>query len=165
MDPFAEIDALQRRVAALENELRDKDRIAHQALRDSEAQLRLVIDSMPGLIAYVDRDFRYRFTNRRYNDWFLRPASDFDGKTIAEAMGEEGFRMIREHAERALRGETVTFECTFNYPDQPRHVRASYLPDQSDEEEDRYVFAYYTLKRNGRIRPARPHHRNSPSSL
>ena len=142
MDPFAEIEALQQRVAALENELRDKDRIAHQALRDSEAQLRLVIDSMPGLIAYVDGDFRYRFTNRRYNDWFLRPASDFDGKTIAEAMGEEGFRMIREHAERALRGETVTFECTFNYPDQPRHVRASYLPHHSEDGEVRGFFVH-----------------------
>ena len=142
MDPFAEIEALKQRVAALENELRDKDRIAHQALRDSEAQLRLVIDSMPGLIAYVDGDFRYRFTNRRYNDWFLRPASDFDGKTIAEAMGEEGFRMIREHAERALRGETVTFECTFNYPDQPRHVRASYLPHHSEDGEVRGFFVH-----------------------
>ena len=142
MDPFAEIEALQQRVAALENELRDKDRIAHQALRDSEAQLRLVIDSMPGLIAYVDRDFRYRFTNRRYNDWFLRPASDFDGKTIAEAMGEEGFRMIREHAERALRGKPSPFECTFNYPDQPRHVRASYLPHRSEDGEVRGFFVH-----------------------
>jgi two-component system cell cycle sensor histidine kinase/response regulator CckA len=142
MEPFAEVEALKQRIAALEDELRDKDRIAHQALRESEARLRLVMDGMPGLIAYVDRDFRYRFTNRRYTEWFLRPPSDFDGRTIAEAMGEEGFLMIRGHAERALRGETVTFECTFNYPDQPRHVRASYLPDLSPAGEVRGFFVH-----------------------
>ena len=54
-----------------------KDRIAHQALRESETQLRLVIDGMPGLIAYVDRDFRYRFTNRRYSEWFRPPFLGF----------------------------------------------------------------------------------------
>ena len=35
-------------------------------LLKSENQLRLITDSMPALISYIDSDFRYRFVNKTY---------------------------------------------------------------------------------------------------
>ena len=37
---------------------------------DSAAQLRLIADSLPVLISYIDLDGIYRFTNRMYESWF-----------------------------------------------------------------------------------------------
>ena len=41
-----------------------------EALRESEERLRLVANNVPALISYVDREQRYRFSNRTYDDWF-----------------------------------------------------------------------------------------------
>src|SRR5581483_4097574 len=98
---------------------------------DDETRLRLVIHAMPGLVSYVDRNFRYRFTNRRYGEWFGRPNEDFSGRSIQEAFGDEAFEAVRPYMERALRGETVTFERSYLYSGEtPRQVRATYVPDQ-----------------------------------
>src|SRR6267142_5358665 len=41
---------------------------AEAALRESEERLRLVANNVPALISYVDRDQRYRYSNRTYDD-------------------------------------------------------------------------------------------------
>jgi PAS domain S-box-containing protein len=102
-----------------------------QALSKSEVQLR-VIDGLPGLASYVDRDFRFRFTNRGYAEWFGRPITDFQNRTIAEVLGEDWFEQIREYMERVLRGESVSFERSATYTDQQRWVRITYIPDASE---------------------------------
>ncbi len=99
--------------------------------------LRLVIDGMPGLVAYIDREYRYRFVNRRYAEWFNRPGAGIEGRTIAELAGQEAFDRIRPNVDCALAGEAVEFESVFQYPDRKRTVRARYLPDSGPEGEVR----------------------------
>jgi signal transduction histidine kinase len=79
-------------------------------LRRSDAQLRLIIDSMPALIAYFGRDRVYRYINRGYRDWFgLDPANP--GAASARAfLGAGTYAGIRPHVLRALAGEAATFE-------------------------------------------------------
>ena len=106
-------------------------RQAEAALRASEAQLRLVIDAIPGLVAYIDREYRYRFVNQRYSEWFGAPLSNIQAKTVADAFGPDQFELIRPHIDRALRGEPVTWELSHTYPDGIRRdVRATYIPER-----------------------------------
>ena len=58
-----------------------------EEIKRQEALLRLVIDGLPGMVFYVDRDRRYRFANRAAQEWFVRPARDFDGLKMSEALG------------------------------------------------------------------------------
>jgi PAS domain S-box-containing protein len=95
--------------------------------------LRLVIDSMPGLVAYIDPEYRYRFVNRRYAEWFKRPGAAIEGRTMAELAGQEAFERIRPNVDRALAGEAVELESVFQYPDRERTVRSRYLPDSGPE--------------------------------
>ncbi len=106
-----------------------------RSVHASETQLRLVIDSLPGLISYIDRDFRYRFVNRRYEDWMDASIDETTGKTVAEAFGREAFEQLRPLMERALQGETVTFELSRRYrPGTPiRDVSATYVPDRGED--------------------------------
>lgn len=57
------------------------ERVGAQAeLRDSEAELRRITDAAPLLIAYVDKDRRYRFINRAYEAWFGQPREALQGR-------------------------------------------------------------------------------------
>jgi PAS domain S-box-containing protein len=108
---------------------------AEMAVRTSEAQLRLVIDSLPGLISYIDRDFRHGFVNRSYENWTGKPLDQITGKTVAEAFGQESFEQVRPMMERALLGEAVTFElsCCYQAGASVRDISAMYVPDTRED--------------------------------
>ena len=61
-----------------------KRKHAEMALRASEAQLRLIADSLPVLIAYIDRDLRYRFINKACTEWLARDAADILGQRVKD---------------------------------------------------------------------------------
>jgi PAS domain S-box-containing protein len=103
-------------------------------IAETEASLRVSIDSLPGLVAYIDREFRYRFANERYSERFGRHGQEFTGLTIAEAFGEQSFALIRPYAERALRGETVVYEdVSAFHEDFRRNIRVIYIPDRDSD--------------------------------
>lgn len=104
-------------------------RKAEDLLRQSDRQMRLVTDHMPGMVAYVDAEYRYRFVNRNYHQWFGRPQWDIVGKTVPEIMGQENFAAVQGYMDRALSGQPVTFEVTRGYPAGQRILHASYVPD------------------------------------
>lgn len=102
---------------------------AQQALRESEEQLRLVIDAVPALISYVDSNQCFRFNNKAYEEWLLHSRSEVFGKHIRDALGEKAYRAITEHVEAALSGMEVTYEDKLFYKDADvRHIRATYVP-------------------------------------
>ena len=83
---------------------------AESALRESEERLRLVANNVPALISYVDREQRYRFSNRTYDDWFGIAHEAMQGRTVAEVFGEEAYGRMRQSIERCLAGDEVEFE-------------------------------------------------------
>jgi PAS domain S-box-containing protein len=92
--------------------------------------LDVIVDAVPALIAYVGRDQRYGFANRAYEAWFGRRRGDIPGRTLRELHGDAQYEEIRPYVERALAGESVTFETTVVDRDAtPRFVRAVYVPD------------------------------------
>lgn len=96
---------------------------------DVTARLRFITDAAPVLISYVDPEFRYRFVNRAYVDWFGRPAEEVVGRTVAEVVGEAAFAAIRPYLAEALAGRRTTYEAVLAYDTGPRHVHVDYVPD------------------------------------
>src|SRR3954470_15515560 len=85
---------------------------AEAALRESEERLRLIANNVPALISYVDRDQRYRYSNRTYDDWFAIRHEGMQGRTMAEVFGDEAYARMRPEIERVLAGANVEFELT-----------------------------------------------------
>jgi PAS domain S-box-containing protein len=112
-----------------------------EELKRQDALLRLVIDGVPGMVLYVDRDGRYRFANRAAGDWFQRPASDFDGREMSQVLDESTFDGVRDSVARALAGEEVVVERHIRYPDRERDVNAHYVPDRAPDGEVRGMVA------------------------
>jgi diguanylate cyclase (GGDEF)-like protein/PAS domain S-box-containing protein len=115
---------------------------AEQALRDSEERLRLVADNVPALISYHDREQRYRFSNRTYDDWFGIAQAEMHGRTVADVFGEEAYGRIRPGIERVLRGEQVEFELTTTVGGRSRTLQVGCVPQPGP---DGGVLGFYML--------------------
>ncbi len=79
-------------------------------LRRSEAQMRLITDSIPALIAYFDRNRVYRYINRGYHDWFGLDLSRPSAASAKEYLGHRTYAGIRHHVDHAMAGQAVSFE-------------------------------------------------------
>jgi PAS domain S-box-containing protein len=103
---------------------------AEEALRASEAQLRLMADSLPVLISYVDREQRYQFNNLAYARWFGVPQDSLQGAPIRNVLGDHAYEAVRGYVEKALAGEDVRFETELRTQGDPgRYVLAHYVPN------------------------------------
>ncbi|MDP6708201.1 MAG: PAS domain S-box protein [Alphaproteobacteria bacterium] len=107
---------------------------AELALRESEAQIRLIADSLPVLIAYLDRDLRFQFANKTAEQWYGRPAAEIVGRTAAQVLGTDIERQMVAGMKGVIAGEITTFEADRVYPDgKNRSVSVTYVPDFDDE--------------------------------
>jgi len=111
--------------------IRDRDR-ANVALAAREAQLKLVTDTLPVLLAYIDRDLVVRYANERHDDWFGTPVSQIVDKTIREVIGDDAvFAQCEPYMRQALAGEVAEYEVEEPFPDgRTRLLRVRYLPDR-----------------------------------
>lgn len=113
----------------LQQELRQRQQ-AEQALRASEARLQSVTDSVNGCIAYLDIEQRYQFVNHTYEVWFGRSKADILGNTAESLIGPHAYKKAGAYFERALEGETVSFENELPHPQGGiRSVSVSVVPD------------------------------------
>jgi PAS domain S-box-containing protein len=90
---------------------------AQEALRASEAELRLIMDNVPARVSYIDRDYRYRFLNRHDEDWLAESRKALAGKRVVDVVGEERFAQVKPLFDRVLQGETVSTEQMMVQPD------------------------------------------------
>jgi PAS domain S-box-containing protein len=102
---------------------------AETAIRESEAQLRIITDTMPGFVAQLDRDMRYRRINWAYQRALGRPLSEMIGKHVRDVLGDDDWEQVRPYAERALAGEAVEFETQMHVePLKARWIRRRVTP-------------------------------------
>ncbi|MBF2094056.1 MAG: PAS domain S-box protein [Synechococcales cyanobacterium K44_A2020_017] len=99
------------------------------ALRQNQDQLHVLIDALPVCISYIDRHQRYRYVNANYQVWFGQTPAEFDGKTVAEVIGEAAYKVVQGYIERVLAGETVTYEATVPFPNDVRYIHGTLVPD------------------------------------
>jgi PAS domain S-box-containing protein len=108
----------------------------------TEGHLRLVADSLPLLVSYVDDRQRYRFNNRAYMDWFGLAPDQLRDRSIREVLGEAAYDQIKPYVEAALAGQFVSFTQPIPYRGGAnRLVHAQYIPDGGPRGEVRGFFA------------------------
>ncbi len=105
-------------------------REAELALRESEARLRTIADTLPTMVAYIDADQIYRFQNRAYELEFVGGAL---GRSIRATVGEERYAALEPHILRALGGAKVTFEEHDTNAGSERVLDVTYIPQTGDD--------------------------------
>ncbi|MFO1191755.1 MAG: PAS domain S-box protein [Rhodoferax sp.] len=114
---------------------------AQRALRDSEEELRTLLDAFPGYIAAASQDAVYTFVNERHASVLRLPVSEIVGRSLSDVLGEERMRFNLTLAKRALEEGAVVHEIS--YPatgDRPRlDLEVTYVAG-SRRQDGRYTF-------------------------
>ena len=113
-------------------------------LQQAEHDLRTILNNLPSMIGYWDRDLHNRFANHAYVEWFGKAPDEMRGKHIRELLGEELYQKTLPHLGHALQGHAQIFERTIVDPaGTERYAIASYVPDM-DGDEVRGIFVQVT---------------------
>lgn len=100
-----------------------------EALREGEQWIRIITDNVPVLIAYVDRDEHYRFTNRAYQAALMLTPQQTDGQLVSDVLDADRYAKLKPYMAGVLAGQPQTFEIDFPTNDAKIEVaRGSYLP-------------------------------------
>lgn len=94
-----------------------------------ESELRLILDNIPGLVAYLSKTCTYRTANQAYLNMFKLSSNEIRGKHISEVLTEQGWNTVRPFVEKALKGESVTYEVEVPFASGRRYVDMKYVPD------------------------------------
>lgn len=112
----------------------ERGQIELAAVVQERDMLRRVLDALPGLVAYVDRDQRYRLVNKRYTDWYGLSIETVLSRTVPEVIGEELYRSLVPYIQAALDGQAVVYEVDRDLKQNTiRTVQVRYDPDQDAE--------------------------------
>ena len=119
-------------------ERRTRDLLAQQA------ELRLILNAIPGVVSRWDKDLVCRFANPVYGNWIDLLPEQLVGRRVEEIFGDARIREIRPYLDAALRGERQQFMRRFPMPGQPgrlRHVEMHFVPYV----EDGQVAGFYAM--------------------
>ncbi len=106
------------------------------------AAMTKVLDNVPVLISYVDKDQRLRFNNLAYGQFFGFDPAQLNGSLLVSFMGKDGYEDLRPYIERALGGEQVSFQQRITFKHAGAHViNVTYVPDINNDGSVRGVFA------------------------
>jgi PAS domain S-box-containing protein len=105
-------------------------------LQAAHRHLQAILDGLPSMVGYWDKDLTNRFANHAYRKWFGIEPANMPGIHMHQLLGDELYARNRPYIEAALRGEYQTFERAIQLPHGKavRHSLAHYIPDQVDGE-------------------------------
>ena len=116
---------------------------AEEALRESERNIRIYTDNVPALLAYVDADQRFRFTNRAYEETLGLSREELIGRHLTEVFDEDDYARRLPHIEGVLAGERQSFELELtDAKGNHRYALATYIPQKNDHGT---VLGYFAL--------------------
>ncbi|WP_148253499.1 hybrid sensor histidine kinase/response regulator [Aidingimonas lacisalsi] len=114
-----------------------------EALIRSENNIRIYTDNVPALIAYFDKECRYLFTNRAYEQVFNVDRNAVIGERFDDVMPVAISKAREPWMRQALEGERVSFEISRNDEDGTRYLLVTYTPHFGDSGSILGFFALY----------------------
>ena len=79
-------------------------------LQATQARMQELADGVPGLFAYLDRDFCVRFLSAQYDRWYGYPRSRTLNQHVSTVISAESWERRKPLYERCLAGEVIQYE-------------------------------------------------------
>lgn len=118
-------EALQR----MRKRLKQAESVSKSSI-EREQFIRSIVDNVPNMIGYWDRELHCRYANNAYREWFDKSPEEIVGITFRDLAGEHLFALNQPHIHRVLAGEPQRFERTLNKANgQVGHIIGHYIPD------------------------------------
>ena len=105
------------------------------------ARLVQILDSLPGLVGYVDLDLRIVYANKLIEVWYQRPLSQLVGMQLNTLFSKEHYKTVETLLQSVLSGKEVDEQREIYYPDgRTRQVHLNYIPDLNGDSVLGYFF-------------------------
>jgi PAS domain S-box-containing protein len=104
-------------------------------LEESKEFFENILDMLPELVSYIDKNHTFKFGNRAYQKFFnIDPATMTDIHP-REVLGAEAFQEVEPRHKAALSGQEQEYESTFLLPNgDPYYFHAHYLPHKEKDQ-------------------------------
>lgn len=118
-------------------------------LENSRQRIRRLADQLPVAVLYIDRERRFQFINKTYQQWSGVPEPALVGRTMAEVFTASDptgarYRDVSAQVDRVMLGNLVVFQTQRRIEGVLRDVELTYIPDVMDEQ----VVGFYGLMRD-----------------
>lgn len=105
-----------------------------RALEARESNLRLVFDAVPGRMAWIGADRRFRYVNRSFERLSGFAPEEVIGRTVPEIIGPAAYEAVEPLGAAAMAGEVQHWEGWLPYTAGGRRfVRRTYAPSHRDD--------------------------------
>jgi diguanylate cyclase (GGDEF)-like protein/PAS domain S-box-containing protein len=101
---------------------------ANLELQRTSSLIRAITDAVPALVAFVDREERYRYCNKEYRDIFGVDPESLVGQRIVDAVEAEIYAIVKPQIERVMSGTETFFVRPMIVRGVTRHVEQRYIP-------------------------------------
>lgn len=92
--------------------------------------MELLVNNIPGLVAYWSGELRCSFANQAFLDWFGKSPAEMHNIRMQDLLGEALFKQNESMVMEALQGKPAQFERTLLKPSgEYGHTLAHYIPD------------------------------------
>ncbi len=110
-------------------ELTAERQAAQERLAESEKRARVIADNIPAMIAYIDRELRFRFTNEHYQFLLGLDPRAMVGKRVDEVFGPAMLARWQDCFDTALAGRRIHVEQPGEEMGRHLHLMAELVPD------------------------------------
>ncbi len=98
--------------------------------KESPAHLRLITNSIPAFVAYVDNKLCYQYVNKAYEEWFGIPENNIVGKSLSQILGKDALKRAKPHIKKVLKGEESSYEAILqSRTNEKKYIQVNYIPD------------------------------------
>ncbi len=114
-------------------EYRAGDDAEQPPLPDLPPQIQTILNGIPAMVGYWDKDLRNHLANDAYGTVFKVDPRRMRGMHVRELLGEDMFAANYPHMEAVLAGEPQLFDRqVVTASGKPRFTQTSYVPDLQD---------------------------------
>ena len=140
--PRVEPDGAIESYSSLSQDITDLMEVERN-LSQREEQLRLVMDSVPALISYRDRNLYYKYVNQPYADWYGVRREEIIGRHMTDFLGLVEFRKLKPCIDRVLAGEKFrdTYDMSSSDTRRPP-LSVDFVPHK---DENGHVLGFFAL--------------------
>ena len=111
----------------------EQGRLAELEIIRTKNQLEMIVEKVPGLLAFVNADEEYLFVNQAYAEWYRCPKNEIIGKKVKEILPRAAYETARVNIRRVLNGEALSYENIIpGHDGRNRTVLAQYVPHFDD---------------------------------
>jgi len=131
-----------------------------EELQENEKHLRIVADSFPGAVSFLDKEMRFVFVNKRYEKWFGVPRDQIIGRKPPDFQLPEHIDKATPYFHEMLKGKEVRYEMTTTLPSgESADLEVTYSPslDEAGQYQGAIVIALDVSERNSLQAEARKH--------